>query len=51
MSNCNFCCNLVGEQAEIVLIMMGGDVCCVFGHCLFQSLPCECLLSAFRQEE
>lgn len=39
MSNCNFCCNLGGEQAEImcVLIMMGSDVCCVFGHCLYFS--------------
>lgn len=27
MSNCNFCCNLGGEQAEIMcmLIMMGSD--------------------------
>lgn len=50
MSNCSLYCDLGGEQAEMVLIMMGDD-CCVFGHCLFQLLPCECMFPAFRQEE
>lgn len=32
-----FFCNLGGEQAEImyVLVVMRNDVCCVFGHCLY----------------
>lgn len=41
------CCDLGGEQAEMVLIMMGDD-CCVFGHCLFQLLPCECMFFCFQ---